>query len=136
MAQTATVTLLFCDLVGSTAWQSALGDDAADEVRPALFTALRSAVEDHGGRDVKNLGDGLIAVFATSGAAALDAAAAMQRRFADEPEWPPLRVGVATGEATSEEDDWFGTPVATWVGHSSATSLPQVCHTGPSAWRW
>jgi class 3 adenylate cyclase len=50
MAPTATVTLLFCDLVGSTAWQSALGDDAADDVRPAIFTALRAAVENHGGR--------------------------------------------------------------------------------------
>ena len=38
---TATVTLLFCDLVGSTALASDLGDVAADALRHEVFASLR-----------------------------------------------------------------------------------------------
>lgn len=58
-----TVTALFCDLVGSTA----LGEQHDPEVlRPLFdryFTEMRSAVERHGGRVEKFIGDAVAAVF-------------------------------------------------------------------------
>ena len=42
--RTATVTVLFCDLVGSTERQTRIGDEAADEFRREFFAVLAVAV--------------------------------------------------------------------------------------------
>jgi class 3 adenylate cyclase len=60
---TRTVTVLLCDLVGSTARQARLGDEAFDEFRRRFFSALSEAVATSGGEIVKNTGDGLLVVF-------------------------------------------------------------------------
>ena len=72
------VTVLFTDMVGSTALASSLAPDAADELRRRHFAILRQAVAEAGGTEVKNLGDGLMVVFSSS-SAALSCAVAMQR---------------------------------------------------------
>ena len=77
MARTETVTILFTDMVGSTALASRLDPDAADAVRQAHFALLRQAIADHGGVEVKNLGDGVMATFTTP-SAAVACAVAMQ----------------------------------------------------------
>jgi len=102
------VTFLFTDLVGSTALIDRLGDDAADSVRRDHFDVLRKAVEEAGGEEVKNLGDGLMVSFA-SPAAALACAVAMQRALAGSDQ--RIRIGVHAGEPAQEGDDYFGTPV-------------------------
>ena len=102
------VTFLFTDLVGSTALIDRLGDDAADSVRRDHFDVLRKAVEEAGGDEVKNLGDGLMVSFA-SPVAALSCAVAMQRALAESD--LRIRVGVHAGEPAHEGDDYFGTPV-------------------------
>jgi class 3 adenylate cyclase/tetratricopeptide (TPR) repeat protein len=102
------VTFLFTDLVGSTALIDRLGDDAADSVRRDHFDVLRKAVDEAGGEEVKNLGDGLMVSFA-SPVAALSCAVAMQRALADGD--LRIRVGVHAGEPAHEGDDYFGTPV-------------------------
>ena len=61
---TENVTVLFTDMVGSTALASSLAPDAADELRRGHFAILRQAVAEAGGTEVKNLGDGLMVVFA------------------------------------------------------------------------
>jgi class 3 adenylate cyclase len=48
--RTATVTVLFCDLVGSTERQARVGDEAADEFRGRFFTALAGVVVQTGGK--------------------------------------------------------------------------------------
>ena len=48
-----TATVLFCDLVGSTAQRTTLGDDAADRLATALDTMLRDEVARHRGSVVK-----------------------------------------------------------------------------------
>lgn len=48
-----TATVLFCDLVGSTAQRTALGDDAADRLALVLDRLLRGAVTAWHGRVVK-----------------------------------------------------------------------------------
>ena len=76
-----TATVLFCDLVGSTAQRTRLGDDAADRLASALDTLLRETVAEHHGTVVKGTGDGLMAVFdATSDA--LNASVAVQQASA------------------------------------------------------
>jgi class 3 adenylate cyclase/pimeloyl-ACP methyl ester carboxylesterase len=130
MPETVTATLLFCDLVGSTARFSRLGDDAADGLRRSIFQALRAAVGAFGGTEVKHLGDGLMVVFTASTADAISSAISMQRamRGLDPRDGLgpiELRVGISTGEVVSEEGDWFGTPVVE-AARLCAAAEPQV----------
>ena len=111
MARTTTVTVLFCDLVGSTALQSRIGDDAADEVRREFFGALRAAVEDNGGSVVKTMGDGAMAAFAESAVGALRCAVTLTEVAGGIGGGLTVRVGVSHGEVTAEDGDLFGTPV-------------------------
>ncbi|MDQ1457166.1 MAG: hypothetical protein QOH28_2786 [Actinomycetota bacterium] len=111
--RTATVTVLFCDLVGSTERLTRVGDEVADEFRGRFFGALAEVVAQTGGEVVKNTGDGLMVVYRASAADSVTAASRMHDRVEaldlDDPS--RLRAGIAAGEAASENDDWFGTPV-------------------------
>jgi class 3 adenylate cyclase len=104
------VAVLFTDVVGSTELLDRLGDDAAHQLRRRHFELLRAAVRDHGGREVKSLGDGLMVAF-DSPEIAGDAALAMQRAVGDGDDALGLRVGIAVGETVREDDDYFGRPV-------------------------
>jgi class 3 adenylate cyclase/tetratricopeptide (TPR) repeat protein len=108
----ATVSVVFTDLVGSTALLSRVGEDRAEVLRREHFGLLRDAVSGSGGREVKNLGDGLMVVF-DGVTAALDGAVAMQRAVAGRRSDEPLsiRVGVSSGECDVEDGDYFGLPV-------------------------
>jgi len=109
------VTLLFTDLVGSSALLEQLGDDAGERMRRTHFGLLRDAVAESGGEEVKNLGDGLMVAF-DSGVRAVECAIAMQRAFdrhnrqAGAPRLE-VRVGLHVGEPIRDEDDYFGTAV-------------------------
>ncbi len=109
-----TVTVVFTDLVSSTALLSRVGEVAAEEMRQSHFAVLREAIQAHDGREVKNLGDGLMVVF-TGAARAVAAAVAMQQlverwsRRATEP--LSLRVGIAAGDVDEADGDVFGLPV-------------------------
>jgi adenylate cyclase len=65
MTQIADRTVMFADLRGSTALFESLGNAEATTVVTHCVTALAAVVVRHGGRVVKTLGDGLMAVFAT-----------------------------------------------------------------------
>ncbi len=111
---TTTVTLLFTDLVGSTEALSRIGADRAEIIRREHFGLLRESVREHGGREVKNVGDGLMVAFdavtnALWCAAAMQQALQARNRMSDEPLL--VRVGIATGEADVEAGDYFGVPV-------------------------
>jgi len=109
------VTLLFTDLVGSTDLLDRLGDDAADRLRCEHFTLLRDALAGSAGREVKNLGDGLMASFA-SPLDALRGAVAIQRAFHVRNNRTPgpilaVRIGLHAGIPVADEDDFFGRAV-------------------------
>ena len=70
-----TVTVLFSDVVGSTAWRARVGDGVADVRTAELERASRQVVDSSGGTVVKGVGDGVMATFG-SAVAGLDAAAA------------------------------------------------------------
>ena len=110
------VTILFTDLVGSTAHASHVGDPAADEMRRDHFASLREAVVATGGTEVKTIGDALMVSY-PGAADALNGAATMQRavdrhnRRLAEGRAIEMRVGISAGDASFEDGDWFGTPV-------------------------
>ncbi len=110
-----TLTVLFTDLVGSTALRAELGEDVAEDVRRAHDSAVAEVVAGHGGRIVKGLGDGFLATFG-SAARAVAAAVGIQQgvdalRFAEPHVSLSLRVGISLGDVTVEHADVFGTPV-------------------------
>jgi class 3 adenylate cyclase/tetratricopeptide (TPR) repeat protein len=109
-----TRTVLFTDMVGSTALRTRLGDDAADIVREEHERLLRSAIEENGGTVVKVMGDGLMAVF-DGAASGLAAGVAVQRAAHWQAERAGLpiqiRVGLSAGDVTWDADDYHGTPV-------------------------
>jgi class 3 adenylate cyclase len=112
--QTVTVTILITDLVGSTGLESRIGPKAADELRSEHFSLLRSAVDETGGREVKNRGDGLLIVF-ESASQAVSCAVAVQQRFElrnrTSDEQLSIRVGLSAGDATVTDGDYFGMSV-------------------------
>jgi class 3 adenylate cyclase len=111
-----TATVLFCDLVGSTAQRTSLGDDAADRLAVALDRVLRSVVASWRGHVVKSTGDGLMAVF-DAASDALSAAIAIQQqtdarnRSAPAEELLVLRIGLSAGDVQYVANDCHGTPV-------------------------
>ena len=113
MSRTETISVMFTDIVGSTSLMEQHGDEAWDEHRRAHFTVLRGALASHGGTEVKNTGDGIMAVFGSVVRMVECAAAIMVAvdgaRLGGGP--VAIRVGGSIGEATSEGGDWFGTPV-------------------------
>ncbi|MDQ1509399.1 MAG: hypothetical protein QOG50_1243 [Actinomycetota bacterium] len=92
-----------------------LGEDAADNVRRTHFAVLERAAATHHGDVVKNLGDGLMVAYRSAADGAAGAVAMQQaidrhnRNSTDEP--LGVRIGVALGDATCEDGDYFGTPV-------------------------
>jgi DNA-binding NarL/FixJ family response regulator/class 3 adenylate cyclase len=103
------VTILFAKLAGSAALFDRHGDEAADALRREHFAALRRAAAEHGGREVKATGDGVMVAF-PSAVAAVRCAVGMQRAVAAVGRLE-LSVGVDAGEPLPEGEDLYGTPV-------------------------
>ncbi len=101
-------TILFTDIESSTALTQRLGDEGAQELLRGHNKAVRAALEEHGGREVKHTGDGIMASF-PSAVAAVTAALAMQRELAGGE--VRVRIGLNAGEPIAEDDDLFGTAV-------------------------
>jgi class 3 adenylate cyclase len=66
MAGSGLATVMFTDLVGSTRMRERLGDDVADEIGVEHDRIIGDSLSSTGGRLVKNLGDGALAVFDSS----------------------------------------------------------------------
>jgi class 3 adenylate cyclase len=107
------VTVLFTDLVGSTETVARLGPEAGQAWRLGHIQLLREALAGAGGREVQAFGDGLLVVF-ESASAAVASAAAMQQRVAranarrDALAETAVRIGLAVGEATEDEQGLHG----------------------------
>jgi len=110
-----TVTILFSDIVESTASNERLGDRRWLKVLHAHDAVVRRAVEERRGHIVKSQGDGYMVVFPDP-LAGVRAALAIQRglrgrrrlRAAD----IRLRIGLHTGRVLSHQGDYFGRNVA------------------------
>ncbi len=123
-------TILFTDIVESTAMTRQMGDEAAMELVELHDSIVRHALKDLGGREVKHLGDGIMASF-VSAASAVKCAARVQseigkhlRANADRP--IRVRVGIAAGEPVERHSDLFGVTVqlaARLCSHADAEQI-------------
>ncbi len=112
------VTVLFCDLVGSTELAEALDPETLRGVTLRYFTAMRSQIDRHGGTVEKFIGDAVMAVFgvpvmheddarraASAALGMLEALAGLNDRL--EPTLGVrlrVRIGVNTGPAVAGSD--------------------------------
>jgi class 3 adenylate cyclase len=63
---TASLTIMFTDIAGSTRLRSRVGERCAERLRRAHFAQLREALERHRGREMKKRCDGMMAVLAAA----------------------------------------------------------------------
>ena len=129
MANTQTVTVLFTDLVDSTATSERLGPLAAEEFRQSHFRLLRGAIAGSGGTEVKNLGDGLMVAYSSPSralAGAVGMQQAIERHNRSSAESLLVRIGVSVGEAIEEDGDYFGDPVTVAARLCAAASGGQI----------
>ncbi len=106
-------TIMFTDLVGSTALIGTLGDVAAKNLVLEVDATIRAELAKHGGTAVDHTGDGVMASF-RSPRDAVACAIAIQRSIASlEARDPPVqvRVGLAAGEPITEDGRLFGAAV-------------------------
>lgn len=110
-------TVVFADLVGSTSLFERLGDETASRFVTQLTGALSQVFEQHQGRVVKLLGDGLFVVFPFENDA-LAACVAIQKRLLDKPIRPggtgapvQMQMGIESGEVIEIAGDCFGDTV-------------------------
>lgn len=110
--------VLFTDLVGHTEMMSRLGDEKGREVLREHEAITRDVLKQHGGTEVKTMGDGFMASFG-SVTKSVECAVALQRAIdawntgAGEQRAAPLhvRVGLNAGEPIEEDGDLFGATV-------------------------
>jgi class 3 adenylate cyclase len=108
-------TVLFTDIVGSTILTQDLGDEAAMDLIDLHDTIVRDALADSDGREVKHMGDGILASF-VSAAGAIKCATRVERDLGKyrqrHPDCPlQLRIGIASGEPVEHHSDLFGSTV-------------------------
>lgn len=109
-------TVVFTDLHGSTGVFESLGNARATETVTQITSWIAKQCEAHGGRVVKTLGDGVLAIF-PSGQSAVNAVVELQRGHfknllrATANVRMPMRVGVASGEVELVGGDCYGDAV-------------------------
>lgn len=109
------VTVMFTDMVGSTALTQTMGQQVAQQVVRAHNRIVREALTQFAGREIKHTGDGIMCSFAQA-SGGVDAAIQIQRQTLqhnrDNPNLPlHLKIGLNTGEPIAEDGDLFGSTV-------------------------
>jgi class 3 adenylate cyclase/tetratricopeptide (TPR) repeat protein len=135
-----TVTILFCDVIGSTALGERLDSESLRRVMERYFVLARNVLESHGGTVEKFIGDAVMAVFGIPVVHEDDALRAaraahelreelgglnadLQREFGTELQ---VRMGVNTGEVVTSE----GGTLATGDAVNVAARLEQAAEPG------
>lgn len=113
MASTRTLSILVTDLVGSTGMLTSVGHDEYESIRRRHLSDLRNAVRRHRGREVKTMGDGMLAAFDSAFDAARCGIVMQQvvERAVRRGLGVPMRVAIALGEVDVDDDDVHGLPV-------------------------
>jgi adenylate cyclase len=120
--------ILFIDLVEFSSWALQAGDDAAVQLLREVSRAVDPVVKERGGRIVKRLGDGLMAVFDDASeavAAALEARDALGR-VEVAGHRPQLRAGVHFGRPRRMGGDYLGVDVNVAARVADAAGADEV----------
>jgi class 3 adenylate cyclase len=111
--QRKTVTVLFCDVVGSTALGESTDPEALRALLGRYFEGMKGVVERHGGSVEKFIGDAVMAVFGVPVVHEDDASracrAAIEMREAFAGLGVEGRIGVATGEVVTGTEERLAT---------------------------
>jgi len=125
-----TVTVLFCDITGSTELGESVDPEALRALLARYFERMRGIVEHHGGTVEKFIGDAVMAVFGVPVAHEDDAFRAVRAAAEMREALPELgvqaRIGVNTGEVVTGTEERLATGDAVNV----AARLEQVAQPG------
>lgn len=115
ISEPATRTIVFTDMVDSTARLDELGDEAGMETMREHNRIVRRLLDDHRGRVVKNTGDGFMLVFNSTSDAirfSISFQQELTRYSLDNPlNALRVRIGINAGEPVSEDGDLYGIAV-------------------------
>jgi class 3 adenylate cyclase/ketosteroid isomerase-like protein len=115
VAPDGTVTLLFTDIEGSTPLAERLGDLRWLALLREHNAIVRHCIAQHGGFEVKTIGDAFMVAFGSARRAILCAIGIQRgvaRYAAEHPEHPVrVRIGLHTGEPVREGNDFYGKSV-------------------------
>ena len=132
-------TVVFADIVGSTSMFERMGDQAASRFVTQLVGELSQVFEQHSGRVVKLLGDGLFVVFPHE-SDALAACVSIQKRLLEKPIRPggsgalaQLQMGIESGEVVVIDGDCFGDTVNSAARLADLAGAAQILTT-QSVW--
>ena len=130
MEQRRTVTVLFCDLAGSTALGETLDPERLRALLARYFERMKAIVERHGGSVEKFIGDAVMAVFGVPVVHEDDALRALRASLEMREALPGLglegRIGVMTGEVVTGTEERLATGDAVNV----AARLEQAARPG------
>jgi class 3 adenylate cyclase/tetratricopeptide (TPR) repeat protein len=108
--QRKTVTVLFCDLTGSTALGESLDPERLRALLARYFERMKGIAERYGGSVEKFIGDAVMAVFGVPVVHEDDALRAVRAAAEMQNALPELelqgRIGVMTGEVVTGTEDW------------------------------
>jgi class 3 adenylate cyclase len=118
-------TFLFADLSGFTALTEAHGDDEAADLAAVFYAEARALLADHGGEEVKTLGDAIM-VRCDSARSAIALGLRLVQQVGAKHGFPSVRVGLHTGPAVARNGDWFGATVNVAARISGAAAGGEV----------
>src|SRR6266511_340180 len=128
--QRKTVTVLFCDVTGSTALGEKLDPEPLRALLARYFERMKAIVERHGGTVEKFIGDAVMAVFGVPVLHEDDALRALRAAVEMREAFPELgvegRIGVTTGEVVTGTEERLATGDAVNV----AARLEQAAQPG------
>jgi class 3 adenylate cyclase len=124
------VTVVFCDVVGSTALGESVDPEALQGVLASYFERMKGIVESHGGSVEKFIGDAVMAVFGVPVVHEDDAMRACRAAVEMRDAFPELgvegRIGINTGEVLAGTEERLATGDAVNV----AARLEQAARPG------
>jgi class 3 adenylate cyclase/tetratricopeptide (TPR) repeat protein len=149
-AQRKTVTVLFCDVTGSTAMGERLDPESLRQVMRRYFDAARKVIEQHGGTVEKFIGDAVMAVFGVpvlhedDALRAVRAAVGLRDALAqlnlelerDYGTSVTIRTGVNTGQVVTGTEERLATGDAVNIAaRLEQAAAPGEIVIGPETWR-
>lgn len=108
--------MVFADISGSTALYETLGNERATVAVTNLTQWMDATITAHGGRVIKKLGDGVLALFDNADAAVYAVAIMLRNHATRAEQWPQslhmgLRAGLASGKLVNVDGDCYGDAV-------------------------
>jgi class 3 adenylate cyclase len=125
-----TVTVLFCDVTGSTALGESTDPEALRALLARYFERMKTIVESHGGTVEKFIGDAVMAVFGVPKAHEDDALRACRAAIEMRDALPELRVEARIGLTTGEVVTGTEERLATGDAVNTAARLEQAAQPG------